>query len=119
MRRLLKTFAVVVAVLLTACTGKQGPTGPQGDKGTGSRIVYTSSVHIPTDDIFVVEVPEINTEDMPSVSVYVSIPGDDFWVEIPIYYHGGPNVGASAFFMQGMVVFSSCKGFLYKIVIVT
>jgi hypothetical protein len=119
MRRLLKTFAVVVAVLLTACTGKQGPTGPQGDKGSGDRVVYTSLEEIPTELLYTVNVPEIDTDNMPLVSIYLSVPGDDFWFEIPIYIKGGPDAGTCAFIKKGMVLFYEAKGFLYQIVVVT
>jgi hypothetical protein len=88
MKRIISTLTVIVAILLIGCTGKQGPTGPQGEQGEpgpGSRIVYQSTTAIPTEALYTVLCPEINTGDMPLVSVYVSVPGSDFWVELPVY----------------------------------
>lgn len=106
---------IVIALSLVACEGKQGPAGPAGP---GTRIVYESTTTIPTDDMYVVSIPEIDLNDMPLVAVYLSLPGDGLWFEIPLYVQGAVDFGAVCFYQQGSVSFLDCGGFKYKIVIV-
>lgn len=106
---------IVVALSIIACEGKQGPAGPAGDS---NRIVYESTNAIPSDNMYVVSVPEINLNDMPLVAVYLSLPADGLWFEIPLYVQGATDFGAVCFYQQGKVIFLDCGGFRYKIVIV-
>lgn len=125
MKRLLTTLTVTVAILLTACTGKQGPTGPQGDKGDqgeagpGSRVVYQSTTPVPS-VYYDVMIPEINTANMPVVTAYTATTTyPNSWFPIPLYVSGGPDMGAFFIVYTGKVTLVNCKGFLYKIVVVT
>lgn len=119
---MMKLLTCAVAVILFAgCAGKDGdagPTGPQGPAGPGSRIVYTSTEAIPTNELFLVNVPEITLADMPLVSVYVRLNGNSLWYELPTYFENYPNFGQICFFTEGRVSFSQCRDFYYKIVIV-
>jgi hypothetical protein len=112
------TVLALVAMSIVACSGKDGATGPQGPAGPGSRTVYESTTAIPTDGPWSVNIAEIDLEDMPLISVYISLPGDDLWSEIPLYVEGASDFGAACFFQEGQVTFVGCGGFLYKIVIV-
>ena len=108
---------VSLMILLLGCEGKQGPVGPEGPAGPGSRVVYQSTTKIVLDP-HTVSVPEITINDMPSVTVYLSIDGTSLWFEIPLYFENYPNWGMACFLEEGLVTFSQCQECFYKIVVV-
>ncbi|HBZ01236.1 MAG TPA: hypothetical protein DEO84_07965 [candidate division Zixibacteria bacterium] len=119
----MKKVLLVVGTLavMISCQGKQGPVGPQGlqgEPGPGTRTVYLSTTPIPTDLDYYVSIPAIHLSDMPLVSVYISPPSMDLWIELPVYYEGAPGVGRACGFTEGNVLFEGCNGYNYKIVIV-
>jgi hypothetical protein len=112
-------FAVLGIALFTACEGKQGPVGPAGEPGPGTRIVYQSTTPIAKNFAICVDVPEITLDDMPLVSVYVAhreVPS--LWTELPAYFENFPDFGLYCCYFEGEVCFDQCKDFYYKIVIV-
>lgn len=117
----MKRVFVILAIVAFAmsCTGPEGPTGPTGEPGPGSRVVYQSTMPIPTNSAFIVYVPEIKIDDMPVVSIYVRIAGFSLWMELPFYYDGYPSWGMMYFLEEGTVIFDNCKGYYYKIVVIT
>jgi hypothetical protein len=114
-------MAIGILALLISCEGDRGPAGPQGaqgEPGPGTRTVYLSTFPIPTDDLYTVDIPEIQLSDMPLVSVYITLAGYDLWYELPAYFENYPDWGQICFFTEGHVTFEWCEGFNYKIVIV-
>jgi len=115
-----KLLLLSLIVMVFGCEGKRGPmglTGAQGESGPGSRIIYESTVPIPT-DFYMVDIPEITIDDMPLASVYIALEEDHLWFELPTYFEDLPDFGLICFFTEGIVTFVRCDGFLYKIVIV-
>jgi len=114
-------MAIGILALLISCEGDRGPAGPQGaqgEPGPGTRTVYLSTAPIPTNDLYSVTVPEIHLDDMPLVSVYVTLSGYEDWMELPFYDEDGQFYGAWCSFAEGEVYFFDCLGFHYKIVVV-
>lgn len=108
------------AFLLVACTGPTGPRGEKGDPGPGSRIVYQSTDGIPS-NYWEVDIPEIDLDDMPNVSVYVSLepPDDDFWFEVNLVLDYPVEDSWGYLLEDGKIILLNLYGFIYKIVIVT
>jgi len=109
------------ALLLLGCTGKRGPTGPVGPvgpDGPGTRIVYISTLPIPTDNVYTVAIPEITLSDMPLITTYVCPSGYSLWYELPAYFENYPGFGQICFYTEGHVSFQYCRDFYYKVVIV-
>jgi hypothetical protein len=117
-------WIVGILTLMISCEGSRGPAGPQGpqgeqgEPGPGTRTVYISTTPIPTNSAYSVLIPEIQLDDMPVVSVYVTLSGYEDWLELPFYDTIGDYYGAWCSFMEGQVVFFDCLGFHYKIVII-
>ncbi len=112
-------IALMANLLIVGCAG---PTGPQGEPGPGSRVVYQSTTPIPTNSVFFVRVPEIKIDDMPAVSVYacyLCISIYSVWIELPFYKEGYSGWGMAYFLEEGKVIFDQCKGYHYKIVVIT
>lgn len=116
----MKWFAIITLILvfaLTGCEGEKGPAGPQGPPGPGSRIVYQATNVIPdSPNPYCVIVPEIDLDDMPVVSVYLSLDRDE-WIEIPVYFDA-LEYSVAAAIEEGEICLLNCVGWYYMIVIV-
>ena len=91
--------------------------GPPGEDGVGTRVVYESQFPIPSDE-YIVNIPDITVNDMPSISVYVRLSGNILWFELPQYFEDLPDFGMACFFMEGQIYFIRCQDFYYQIVII-
>lgn len=119
MKKTMSGLTLFSLILLCACTGPEGPTGPRGDPGPGSRVVYQSTTAIPL-DFWPVEVREITLDDMPSVTVFLSLPSTPGrWFQATLYLETQEYHTYGYTLEEGQVTFVGDKGFIYKIVIVS
>ena len=132
MRRLLTlALLILVMALFVACEGDQGPMGPpgsagpqgeqgpDGDPGPGTRIVYKSTTAIP-DSPYSTNIPEITLDDMPAISVYISLDTEGTqWYEIPQTWFGEEFDYTEMYVLtEGQIDFINCAGYHYMIVII-
>ncbi|NIS14643.1 MAG: hypothetical protein GWN67_00015, partial [Phycisphaerae bacterium] len=81
--------------------------------------VYKSAYVMPDDGEHCFDVPEIDVDDMPMVTVYVSTPSvPDVWFEIPLYYQGTEYFGMFCTYFDGGLCVYECGGFYIMAVVV-
>jgi hypothetical protein len=119
----MKWFSIIVLLSIFAFAGCEGPEGPMGPRGLegppgpGSRIIYESTGTVPdSPNPICYSVPEIDLDNMPSVSVYLSEDRYE-WVEIPTYFDI-PDYVAVAILSDGEVCLLNCAGWYFMIVII-
>ncbi len=126
MLRLILCFLLLLLVIVPACEGPMGPEGPQGEQGEkgdpgepgpGTRIVYKTTNPIPS-NYYCYSVPEIDVDDMPLVSIYISLEGANEWSELPVYYEGAADLGAWCYIEDGGVCVYDCSGLMLMVVVV-
>jgi hypothetical protein len=70
---------LILLLLLTACTGEQGPAGPEGRMAPSSIEIITGPI---VDGLATVEIPDADANPL---LVYVYLPVDDAWIQANAY----------------------------------
>ena len=107
---------VLLAMILTSCTGKEGPAGPAGQDAISSLETYSGSIQF-SNNGSPTEVPIRNADDA-LISVYVYMPADDAWIQANAYAEDAqdvPFVFSFALIYRDKVDIYSASGSKYRI----
>ena len=107
-------FLFILGFVILSCEGKQGPIGPQGPPGIGTRIVYSGTAG---SDEVVVDIPELHINDFPSINCYYFLDGS--WSELYLDYEdNNESILPYALIEEQKVILLKLSGLDYKIVII-
>ena len=107
-------FITSLALLMLNCEGKRGPTGPQGPPGPSTRYVYSGTA---SSDEHVVNIPELQLEDFPSINCYYYLEGS--WSELYLDYSSdSESIYPYALIEEQKITLYLLNGLEYKIVLV-